>query len=61
MVVEVLSKRLLRTALVVLLILIAGAYYTSIKSPLIFSWRSGKQGNTHMVYKAQHEIDLIFC
>ena len=53
MVVEVLSRKLLRMAFVVLLILLAGAYYTSIMSTHMFSWRSGEQGNSNrMVYKA---------
>ena len=64
----VLSRRLLQTAFLVLLILLAGAYYTNIKSlPLsnllrsahISSWR----GDAHsIIYKGQHEIDLTrFC
>ena len=37
-------------AFVVLLILLAGAYYTSIMSTHMFSWRSGEQGNSNRMF-----------
>ena len=76
MVLKDLWRRLRQKAFVVLLILLAGAYFTSIKStpilnqlwhPNISLWRSGdsgEQGDTHsMIYIGQHEIFCLplFC